>query len=87
MSRKIAVIGVGNMAKAIVSGIIRSNVDVSSFYLFDVNTSQYSGIVGENVIYSNSIDEAVSAADCILLSVKPQNFSIRSLRTTPPKPS
>ena len=35
MDRKFAVIGVGNMARAIISGIVSANIDVCGFYLYD----------------------------------------------------
>ena len=74
--RKLAVIGVGNMAKAIIAGIQQSDVDVSEIVLFDRNTEQYSSLMAGRCGYStaDSICHAVSAADCVLLSVKPQNF-------------
>ena len=74
MSKKIAVIGVGNMAKSIISGILRSNMDLECFNLFDVNPEQYNNILSDKIISKSSIFEAVSASDTVLLSVKPQNF-------------
>ena len=75
MLKKIAVIGVGNMAKAIISGIRKSNLDVSCFYLYDVNPHQYDAFSGKDIVYSPSLEDAVASADCVLLSVKPQNFA------------
>ena len=40
-SRSLAVIGVGNMAKAIIHGIIKANIDISEIFLYDNNDSQY----------------------------------------------
>ncbi len=74
MSKKLAVIGVGNMAKSIISGIKKSNIGVSEFYLYDVNPEQYTSLLSDGTIPSSSIKEAVDSADCVLLSVKPQNF-------------
>ena len=74
MSKKLAVIGVGNMAKSIISGIKKSNIGVSAFYLYDVNASQYASLLDENMIATSSVREAIEASDCVLLSVKPQNF-------------
>lgn len=74
MSKNLAVIGVGNMAKAIISGIQKSNLSVSNYYLYDINPSQYEVLLSDNVIACSSISSAVESADCILLSVKPQNF-------------
>ena len=77
MARSLAVIGVGNMASAIISGIASSDIELSSIILYDKNKDQYDRLNGCNIplVYSDSIDEAISAADCILLSVKPQNYS------------
>ena len=59
MSKKLAVIGVGNMAKAIISGIRGSNIDISAFYLYDVNTDQYNFFSGDEIIYAQSIADAI----------------------------
>ena len=72
----LAVIGVGNMAKSIISGIISSDVSVSEIILFDKNSDQYSDIKSEKITITvaNSIPEAVINAEYVLLSVKPQNY-------------
>lgn len=74
MSKKLAVIGVGNMAKAIIGGIRKSGDLVSEFYLYDINSEQCTPLVDDKTIVVDSIEKAVDVADCILLSVKPQNF-------------
>jgi pyrroline-5-carboxylate reductase len=75
MERSLAVIGVGNMAKSIIAGIVSSNLNVSHFYLFDKNEATYDSMVKhDSFVFSDSIGSAVTAADCVLLSVKPQNY-------------
>lgn len=76
MARKLAVIGVGNMASAIISGIFKSDIDISEIILYDRNTEQYGRLSDCNVpfLYADSVVEAVEMADCVLLSVKPQNY-------------
>ena len=77
MNRKLAVIGVGNMAKAIISGILSSDLSISEIILFDKYPEQYSTVLTQNRIplhTAKTIAEAVTEADCVLLSVKPQNF-------------
>ncbi len=77
-SRKLAVIGVGNMARSIICGIVNAGIDVSEIILFDKNTDQYNSLTGtENYkfSYANSISDAVEDANCVLLSVKPQNYN------------
>ena len=41
LMRKLAFIGVGNMAKAIIGGIQGSSVAVSQIFLYDKNTAKY----------------------------------------------
>ena len=75
MKRKIAVIGVGNMARAIISGIVASNDFVDKFFLYDTNQGACEVFKDkDNFCVVDSISEAVSEADCVLLSVKPQNY-------------
>ena len=76
MEKKFAVIGVGNMAKSIIAGITSANIDVSSFYLFDkfpVACDCYKD--KENFYIESNIADAIKNADCVLLSVKPQNYN------------
>ena len=75
MSRKLAVIGVGNMANAIVSGILSSDINLDAIYYFDKNTNQYSKAPKSDICnIADSLTDAVDLADVVLLSVKPQNY-------------
>ena len=75
MKRKIAVIGVGNMAKAIINGMISCEIPANSFFLYDKNPEACDLYKDTERFYiTDSIASAVNSADCILLSVKPQNF-------------
>jgi pyrroline-5-carboxylate reductase len=73
---KISVLGVGNMAKAIIGGVVRSGIDVSSIVLFDKNQGQYADLemLDYKFIYANCVSEALCNSDIVLLSVKPQNY-------------
>ena len=75
-SYSLAVIGVGNMANAIISGIVSSGTNTSNIILYDKNNSQYNGLASGRIpfIYASSIAEAVADADYVLISVKPQNY-------------
>ncbi len=76
MSKKLAVIGVGNMAKAIIHGILASDVPLDQIILFDSNPQQYEELQADHDLFdvADNIESAVQQADCVLLSVKPQNY-------------
>ena len=77
MSRTLAIIGVGNMAKAIISGIVTLHEAVSEIVVYDKSTTQYADLPTDFGIafrYASSVAEAVTLADSVLLSVKPQNY-------------
>lgn len=75
MKRKFAVIGVGNMAKSIIAGISSADISVSSFYLFDKFPTACDCYKDKEGFYiEKDIESVVNNSDCILLSVKPQNY-------------
>ncbi len=71
---KLAVIGVGNMAKAVIAGIEKTDVAVKELRLFDTNAAQYDSLVSGKCpyVFCESIKDALLDASCVLLSVKPQ---------------
>ncbi|MBP3495457.1 MAG: pyrroline-5-carboxylate reductase [Clostridia bacterium] len=72
--KKTLFIGSGNMACAIASGLIKSNlIPAQSILLFDKNVEQYAKFNSECIKMQN-LQDAINSADIIFLSVKPQNI-------------
>ncbi len=73
--RTIAFIGVGNMASAIMGGMLRSGViDHAHLCLSDTFPEKCTPYVDKGARFCASVADAADAADCVVLSVKPQNF-------------
>lgn len=73
-STKIGFIGAGNMATAIVKGLLKSKKSADSIFVYDCNVRQLKGMseMGVNIVYLG--EELVEKCDIIVLAVKPQNY-------------
>ncbi len=76
MSKKIGFIGVGNMATAILNGMLNNAfVNTSDVYIFDVNDSKCDYFAQKGVSVCDSLLSVADNSDIIVLAVKPQNYS------------
>ncbi len=74
--RTMAFIGVGNMAGGIIGGMLGSGVlDHEHLILSDICPEKCAPYVECGAKMACSPAEAAAAADCVVLSVKPQNFA------------
>jgi len=75
IKESIAVIGVGNMGGAIVSGLLDNGViDPENLVLYDPSSDKVNKFGVRGVKIAVDIGDAVAAADVVLLAVKPQVF-------------
>ena len=75
MRKKIAFIGVGNMASAIINGMASAGFDMSDVILFDRHIEKMQPFADKGAIIVSSVEAAVKMSDCVMICVKPQGFS------------
>ncbi len=69
---KFAFIGAGNIATAIVSGMLSSAlVDGKDIYVFDCDKEKYNSDIMKKVVCCESSADAVNSADCVIFALKP----------------
>lgn len=72
---KIAFIGAGNMATAIIKSIIDANrIPASCIYVYDKNNEKSSALSELGINKCSSLGEACNSVENILLAVKPQDY-------------
>lgn len=81
--KTITFIGVGNMASAIIGGMLNSGCPAGLITVYDKMSEKASVFTEKGVKLAGSLLEAAEASELILLAVKPQNFSdvLSELRT------
>lgn len=76
MNKKVGFIGAGNMATAIINGLIKNKVCCpSDIYVFDLDTAKLNFMKEKGANAEKSAKELANIADIIVLAVKPQNYS------------
>lgn len=72
---KIAFIGAGNMAGAIMRGMCRGSFAGSDIAAFDIDAAKTKALADEwGILAAASAEEAITGADAVVLAVKPQMF-------------
>jgi pyrroline-5-carboxylate reductase len=76
INKKIGFIGAGNMAKAIITGLINKKIILSAdIVVYDIDLEKKSQIISEySLSDSNSIQDLIVKSDYIIIAVKPQAF-------------
>lgn len=73
--KKIGFIGVGNMATAMINGILAADGKmINNLYLYDISNEKTAKFVKNGANAVSSIAELYKNCDVVVLSVKPQNF-------------
>lgn len=74
-NQKLGFIGIGNMASAIISGILKSRfLPASDIYMYNPHRGKMADFVSAGCIACNSSDEVVQSCGTVFLCIKPQIF-------------
>lgn len=71
---KIGFIGAGNMATAIIGGLVRSGFSKKDIYIYDIFAEKLSTFGEMGLSVARSAQELTKEADIIVLAVKPQQY-------------
>ena len=76
MNVKFAFLGAGNIAKAIIGGLLENGlVDALDVFVYDTDNEKYKSDIMRRVNCCSSAEEAVSAADLVVFALKPSVIS------------
>ena len=90
---KIAFLGAGNMAQAILGPVVRTGLQpAGQISVLDPNPDQLSQVVADNpgIQTASNLNDLLQDADLVVCAVKPQNLSpkfLQDIREAPHKPS
>ena len=72
---KIGFIGAGNMATAIIGGLIGANINPADIYVFDMDADKLESFRAKGISVQADSPSVTQNCDIIVLAVKPQNYS------------
>jgi len=68
-------IGAGNMATAIIEGMLKSGVPANTLTVYDKMAEKLDIFKAKGLNIADSLPNAVKASEAVLLAIKPQNFA------------
>lgn len=72
--KQIGFIGAGNMAHALIAGMIKSGIPSQKIFVTDIDQSKLKKMRDQFKIKSSSLQEVFKNCSTIVLAIKPQNF-------------
>ena len=72
--RRMAFLGVGNMASALILANGGKTIDYKDIILYDKYPKNFDRFTRNGAYAAKTLSEAVSMADCVLMAVKPQDY-------------
>lgn len=75
INKKVGFIGAGNMATAIINGLLLSkSTTAENIFIYDLDGNKMQIMSDKGINTTSSASEAVEKSDIIVLAVKPQNY-------------
>lgn len=72
---KIGFIGAGNMATAIIGGLLGAGTAAENIHVFDMDTQKLETFSAKGIVCEKNSCDVTKNCDIIVLAVKPQNYS------------